>query len=171
MASKDVKIATKLGDWDEVDKYIKTLGETIIQIKHLEGEATKKINAIKESTKNDAKGLQESKKYLDGLIVEFCERNKAQFSKKRHKKLNFGTVAYRLVQSVPIPRDKLKLSSLLGSLKAFNLFDCIKQEEKPDREKIIGLDDTTIVKLGLKKTISDKFRIEPEMQKIQETLQ
>jgi len=41
-------------------------------------------------------------------------------------------------------------------------------EEKIDREQVAALDDGTIAKLGLKKSVKDSFRIQPNLEKIQE---
>jgi phage host-nuclease inhibitor protein Gam len=159
---------TELNDWNEVDSALKQLGECDIRLAHIEGEATKKINEIKELAKKEADGIIETRKHVEKMITLFAENHKADFSKKRSKELNFGTVGYRLVKSVSIPRDKEKLTALLKSLKAYGFGECIKYEEKPDKDKIAELSDESIVKLGLKRSVKDSFRVQPKIERIED---
>lgn len=157
---------TQLTSWDEADTAIRALGELNIKIDRLTGDATIQINQIKESLKKETEELAKEAKKLEKAITDFAERHKADFAKKRSIELTFGTVGYRLVRNVSLPRDKDRTAALLGTLRSFELFDCIKTEEKPDKDKIAALSDDTIVKLGLKRTIKDSFRIQPDIEKI-----
>lgn len=156
--------------WDGVDSALKRLGEIEIIASKINGDATLEINTIKERAKKEAAGLEAEKVHLEKLITIYCESQKAEFAKKRSKEFNFGVVGFRTVRSVSIPRDKVKTAALLKSLKAFGLSECIAYEEKPDKEKIEELADETIVKLGLKRTVKDSFRISPAIEKIGEML-
>lgn len=160
----------KINNWDEVDITLKRLCELEVSIANIEGDATIKMNEIKEQAKHKASSLQVEKDALEKQITIFCEDNKAEFANKRSKELNFGTVGYRISKSVSIPRDKNKIEALIKSLKAFGLKDCISYEEKPDKDKIVELDDTSFAKLGLKRTIKDSFRIQPNIEKIEQTI-
>ena len=131
-------------------------------------DSTIELSPVKETAKKEGDGLVIEKKYLEKTVTLFCDANKAEFAKKRSKEFNFGTVGFRTVKNVSIPRDKTKTAALLKSLKAFGLSDCIAYEEKADKEKINELADETIVKLGLKRTVKDSFRIVPALEKIGE---
>lgn len=157
-----------LASWNDVDNAIKRLGELNIAIAHLEGEVTIAVNAIKEKGKKDAETLVAESESLTRLIEAYCELNKAEFAKKRSKELVFGTVAYRLVKSVSIPRAAAKLEALIKSIKAFGLKSCIKTVETVDKEALAELEDGDLAKLGIKRTVRDSFRIEPNMEKIRE---
>ncbi len=160
----------KIETWDNVDEALRRLGEIEIQCAKINGDTTLEINAIKEKAKKEAEGLDSEKKHIEKLITLFCDGYKADFAKKRSKDFNFGTVGFRTVKNVSIPRDKTKTIALLKSLKAFGLKDCILYEEKADKDKINELTDETIVKLGLKRTVKDSFRIIPAIEKIGEML-
>lgn len=160
----------EIKNWDDVDNTLKRLGEIEIIAAKISGDATLEINAIKEKAKKEAEGLESEKKHLEKMVTLFCDSNKADFAKKRSKEFNFGTVGFRTVKNVSIPRDKTKTAALLKSLKAFGLSDCIAYEEKADKDKINELADETIVKLGLKRTVKDSFRIVPAIEKIGEML-
>lgn len=159
----------RLNNWDEVDDAIRRMGELDIALERIQGEATMRINQIREEAKQKSAPLNSERKELEKAVQAFCESHKDEFSKKRSKVFNYGTIGYRLVRSVPIPKDKDKVAALLKSLKAFGLTDCIKVEEKPDRDKIAEQDDATIAKLGLKRTVKDSFRVQPDVERIQDT--
>ena len=154
-------------NWDGVDSTLKRLCELEVGIAAIEGDATVRMNEIREEAKAKAASLQNEKEFLMKQIESFCESKKAEFADKRSKELNFGTVGYRLVKSVSLPRDKAKLEALIKSLKAYGLNECIAYKEEPNKEKIVELDDTTLVKLALKRTVKDSFRIVPAIEKIQ----
>jgi len=158
-----------LMNWDGVDATLKRLCELEVGIAAIEGDATVRMNEIREEAKAKAAPLNNEKEFLTRQIESFCESHKAEFADKRSKELNFGVVGYRLVKSVSIPRDKAKLEALIKSLKAYGLNECIAYKEEPDKEKIVELDDTTLVKLALKRTVKDSFRIVPAIEKIQNT--
>lgn len=156
-------------NWDDVDANLKRLCELEVAIAKVEGDATIEMNEIKEVAKQKAAPLQNEKEFLTKQIESFCEQNKAEFVDKRSRELNFGTVGYRLVKTVSVPRDKGKLEALIRSIKAFGLADCIAYKEEPDKDKIVELEDSTLVKLGLKRITKDNFRIVPAIEKIQHT--
>ncbi len=161
----------KVENWDEADEALQRMGEIDIKLETISGELTLEINKLKEAAKEAAAGLESERKYLEDQITHYCERQKAEFAKKRSRQLNFGTIGFRITTSVPVPRDKSKLADLLAAIKRLNLSTCIKTEEKIDREQIASLDDGTIVKLGLKKNVKDSFRIQPNIEKIKDLLQ
>ncbi|VDA98979.1 hypothetical protein S1OALGB6SA_41 [Olavius algarvensis spirochete endosymbiont] len=155
-------------NWEEADDAIRRMGEIIVALTDASGELTLKINKLKEEVKQGIAGLESERKYLEEQITHFCESQKAEFAKKRSKVLNFGLIGFRISSSVPIPRDRGKLSDLIATLKHLRLDSCIKVEEKIDRDQISTLDDGVIAKLGLKKTVKDSFRIQPNLEKIQD---
>jgi phage host-nuclease inhibitor protein Gam len=160
---------TQVTNWEEVDSTLKRLAEITVAVAKINGDATIRMNEIKLEAANKAAPLQVEKEALERQIELFCEANKAEFADKRSKELNFGTVGYRVSTSVPIPRDKKKVEALIKSIKAFGLKDCIAYEEKPDKEALKELDDTTLTKLGLKRKVEDNFRIEPRIEEVADT--
>ena len=158
----------EIKSWSDADNALKELATLEVKKSEVEGELNEKINAIKDEAKAKAAPILERIKHITKLIELFAAEKKAEFAKKRSKELTFGKVAFRLVTSVPVPRDKKRLATLLKSLKAYGLNDCILYEEKPDRDKLKELDDGMLVKLGLEKRVKDSFRIEPNIEKIKE---
>jgi len=158
----------KVENWEDADVAIKRMGEIDISLSEINGELTLAVNQLKTSAKQNATGLESERKYLERQITNYCEQQKKEFAKKRSRNLNFGTIGFRITTSVPIPRDKARLADLIGVLKNLRLNTCIKTEQKIDREQIETLEDTTIAKLGLKKNVKDSFRIQPNLEKIQD---
>lgn len=162
------KFENGVNSWEQVDDALRRMGEIEIAVTKIGADATLKINEIKDEAKTKAAGLESERKHLEKIVTLFAESRKAEFAKKRSKELNFGTVGYRLVQKVSMPRDKEKVAALLKSLIAYGHGDCIVYEEKPDKDKIAALADDTIAKLGLKRSTEDSFRIQPKIEKVQE---
>ncbi len=155
-------------NWDQADEALHRMGEIDIELSDINGELTLQINKLKEEAKLAAAGIESERKYLEEQVTHFCESQKAEFTKKRSRTLNYGLIGFRISTSVPIPRDKSKLADLIAALKRLRLDACIKVEEKVDRDQITSLDDGTIAKLGLKKNTKDSFRIQPNLEKIQD---
>ena len=128
---------------------------------------TLECNRIKESRASEVERINNEKKYLEQCITNFCEDNKGDFAEKRSKDFTFGTIGYKLTKSVTLPRVKEKVEKLLVALKSYGFTKCIKYEETIDKDEIVELDDSTLVKLGLKRTIKDNFRIVPKIESLE----
>ncbi|WP_051694170.1 host-nuclease inhibitor Gam family protein [Desulfohalovibrio reitneri] len=158
----------EINDWDGVDAAVRRMGEIDIAVERINGKAQEEINDVKERAKERMAPLCSERKQLETQVQAFCEARKDEFSKRRTRRLTYGEIGYRLVRSVSIPRAKDKVASLLKSLRAYGLGDeCIQVEEKPKRDAIESLDDSTIAKLGLKRTVKDSFRVVPDMDAVE----
>ncbi len=165
---KTTNTTTTINSWDDVDNALRRIAEIDIEKSQIDGDTTLKINKIREEAKAISQEIDNDKKQLEKAIELFCEANKAEFASRRSRVLNFGTIGYRLVKSVSIPRTRERVEALLRSLKAYGYQSCIVYEERPDRDEIAELDDSVLVKLGLRKTVRDSFRIQPNIEKIQQ---
>lgn len=154
--------------WDEVDGAIRRMGEIDMELEEIGNRMQLRTNEIKEKAKKDASGLRSEQKDLEKLITLFCNTKKSEFAEKRSRVLNFGTVGFRIVKSVSIPKDKSKVAALIDAIKAYGLAACIKHEEKPDKDAIEALGDDVIAKLGLKRSVKDSFRIQPNREVIKD---
>ncbi|EKK8846479.1 host-nuclease inhibitor Gam family protein, partial [Campylobacter jejuni] len=124
-------------------------------------------NEIKEARAGEIKVLSDELGYIEQCITTFCENNKHEFAEKRSKEFTFGKIGYRLSKSVSLPRVKEKLENLIKAFKSYNLNECIIYKEELNKDAIVELDDTTLVKLGLKRVIKDNFRIEPKIESLE----
>jgi phage host-nuclease inhibitor protein Gam len=160
---------TKIENWEGVDNTLKRLAELEVAVTKINGDATVRINEIKKEAVDKAAPLQVEKDALEKQIEIFCEVNKHEFADKRSKELNFGTIGFRIVKSLSLPKAKEKIESLIKTIKALGLKDCVAYEEKIDKDAIVELDDVTFAKLGIKRTIKDSFRIQPRIEEVADT--
>lgn len=152
--------------FSDVDNDLKRLCELEIAIAEIEGEVTNKINDIKESYKQRIEELSNEASFIRQEIENYCEACKADFAEKRSKELVFGVIGYRVSKSVSLPRNKDRVRALIASIKKFGLRECIIYEENPNKDALVELDDTSLVKLGLKRVVKDNFRIEPKIESL-----
>lgn len=157
----------EIKNYEDVNLTLKRLAELSVALEKINGEVTLECNRIKESRASEVERLNNEKKYLEQCIAGFCEDNKGDFAEKRSKEFTFGTIGYKLTKSVTLPRIKEKVEKLLVALKSYGCTKCIKYEETIDKDEIVELDDSTLVKLGLKRTIKDNFRIVPKIESLE----
>lgn len=157
----------EIKNYEDVNLTLKRLAELSVTLEKINGEVTLECNRIKESRASEVERINNEKKYLEQCITNFCEDNKGDFAEKRSKEFTFGTIGYKLTKSVTLPRIKEKVEKLLVSLKSYGCTKCIKYEETIDKDEIVELDDSTLVKLGLKRTIKDNFRIVPKIESLE----
>ncbi|WP_455948688.1 host-nuclease inhibitor Gam family protein [Helicobacter pullorum] len=157
----------EIKNYEDVNLTLKRLAELSVALEKINGEVTLECNRIKESRASEVERINNEKKYLEQCITNFCEDNKGDFAEKRSKEFTFGTIGYKLTKSVTLPRIKEKVEKLLVALKSYGCTKCIKYEETIDKDEIVELDDSTLVKLGLKRTIKDNFRIVPKIESLE----
>ena len=158
----------ELKTWEDVDDMLKEIALAEVKKAEIEGGLTQEIAKLKQKAKEKAQPIVQRIKELSKAIEAFATSRKEEFAKRRTRELNFGKVGFRIVKSVPVPRDKEKNKALLKSLKAYGLSECIVYEEKPNRDKLVELDDAMLAKLGLQRKVQDKFRVEPYLEKVKE---
>lgn len=157
----------EIKNYEDVNLTLKRLAELSVALEKINGEVTLECNRIKESRASEVERINNEKKYLEQCIFGFCEDNKGDFAEKRSKEFTFGTIGYKLTKSVTLPRIKEKVEKLIVTLKSYGCTKCIKYEETIDKDEIVELDDSTLVKLGLKRTIKDNFRIVPKIESLE----
>lgn len=156
------KKETTLHSWDDVNKALKDLGEKKIKAENLEGEQTIKINEIKADY--DLKGgeIKAEIKSIEENIELFCEANKEEFVKDRTKKMTFGFISYRLTESLAVKN----LKATVAAIKKLDLVQYLRIKEEPDKEALKGLDDSTLLRLGVTRKKIDKISIEPNYEEL-----
>ena len=157
----------EIQNYENVNEALKRIAELSVGIERINGEVTLECNRIKESRSSEIEKLSNEKKYLEQCITSFCEENKADFAAKRSKAFTFGTIGYRLVKSVSLPRVREKIDKLLLALKSYGCSDCIKYEKNINKDAVNELDESTLVKLGLKRVVKDNFRIVPKIESLE----
>jgi phage host-nuclease inhibitor protein Gam len=153
-----------LASWEEVDQKLRRIGEIDIALEKIEGSMTLQINEIREKYEREIETYKTDRQALDEAITVFAEERKEEFSKVRSKDMTFGSVAYRVVRSIYI-RSK---EATVAALHALKLDQCIRVIEEPDKEAMVDLEDNILAKVGAKRKVEDKFRIEPNIERIKE---
>jgi phage host-nuclease inhibitor protein Gam len=165
MAKKDKKIVPIiLADWIEVDQKLRRMGEIDISLEKIEGDMTLQINEIREQYEEEIETRKAERQNLEEGITSFAEDHKEEFAKTRSKDLTFGLIAYRVVKSIYI-RSK---EATVAAMKALKLGQYIRVVEEPNKESMADLDDNQLAKVGAKRKVEDKFRIEPNIERIKE---
>lgn len=160
----------QINSFSDVDVALKRLCEVSVGIEKINGEVTLECNRIKEARKSEVERLESEKNFIEQQITLFCEANKHEFAEKRSRDFTFGEIGYRISKSVSIPKIKTKVESLINAIKAYGLGkECIIYEEKPNKDALAELKDEDLVKLGLKRTIKDNFRIVPKIESLEIT--
>ena len=154
-----------LKDWDEVNACLRKMGELDIEKESLDGEMTLEINTIKQRFTVLADEVLTERKEIEATVRGFVESRKDEFIKVRSKELDFGTVAWRVVTSIPTPRAADKLAAIIRTVKTAGL-KCLRTREELDKEALESLSDLELAKIGLTRKVEDKLRIEPKIEVI-----
>ena len=153
-----------LSNWDEVDLRLRRIGEIQIALEKIEGDMTLRINDIRQDYEESAETFKSERRDLEEAITSFSEMHKDEFTKTRSKDLTFGLVAYRVVRKIMIRSNE----ACVAALRALKLDQYIRVTEEPNKEAMADLEDNQLAKVGAKRKVEDKFRIEPNIERIKE---
>lgn len=151
--------------WEEVDKAIKRLGELYIEKQDIEGKLTIRYNELKAYGNEKISGVASEIKNIEKEIERFANQNKEEFLKTRSKKLNFGTISYRLSKKVVCKC----IESAVMVLKTLNLDFLLRTKTELDKDEILKCEDdltSTLAKANISIVSEDKIRIEPDYVKL-----
>jgi len=161
MARKKAPIKT-YKDWLEVDGSLRRMAEIQVEQERLEGRLTIALNKIREEFTGRAQVLKLEYETLEKSVKGFAEERKEEFIKIRHRELNFGSIAFRVVKSIHVHNNK----STVAALKTLGLHAYLKVEESPDKEKLAGLPDTDLLKVGVSRKDEDKCTVTPNVERV-----
>lgn len=154
----------RLYSFDDVDGAMKELAELKVEEIQENGQLTLQINNLKEAHKKHMGDSRAKSKVLEKAITSFCQDRKMDFIGKRSKELTYGTVGFRVVKTVSIPRAKDKVEKIVNTLEKLKLDHCVDYEQKLNKEELRELDDAQLAKIGLVKVTKDSFRIQPKIE-------
>lgn len=161
-SKKPNEIFFALSSWDEVDQKLRRIGEIQIALEKIEGDMTLRINDIRQDYEQESETLKTERQELENSITSFSEFHKDEFAKTRSKDLTFGYVAYRVVRKIVIRSNE----ACVAALRALKLDQYIRTVEEPNKEAMADLEDNQLAKVGAKRKVEDKFRIEPNIERI-----
>lgn len=155
---------TKYNSWDEIDNALRQIGELDRNIQLLEASQNEMIDQIKAQTKESAAPLQEKKTGIELAIKEYCEANRAEFSKVKTKTFTFGSVGFRISTKIMIKR----VADTLQALKDLKLLTCIRTKEEIDKEAMKSLSSETLAEVGASLKTENTFGYEINQEQLKE---
>lgn len=165
MSTKRIRRAdTVLASWDDVDQCLAEIGKIDREIGLLEAAQQEQIDALKAATKAAAEPHQVKKTGLELAIQQYCEAHRAEFANAKTRKLNFGSVGFRLSTSVVIKR----IADTLAALKALGLTHCIRVKEELDKDAMRNLPTETLAEVGAGLKTVDAFGYEIDREQLAE---
>lgn len=144
-------------NWSEVNTELKNLAEMYIKKNKIENRQTLMTNKIKEICSKKAGSLLADIKETEKNISLFAEANKNEFAKKRSKTLTFGTLSYKYTKKIKCNDDVVAIKAL----KALDLGEYIKVEEKLNKDLLKELNEAILTKAGITLTKKDSLNIQP----------
>lgn len=160
-----IRIAgTRLNSFEEVDACLAEIGTLDRELGLLEHAQNESIDTIKGTTKENCAPLLARKAALEASIKEFCEANRAEFSKAKTRQLTFGSVGFRLSTKVIVKR----VADTLQALKDLGLSQCIRTKEELDKEAMKNLPLETLAQVGAALKQEDAFGYEVKREDLPE---
>lgn len=165
MSTKRIRKAdTVLASWDDVDQCLAEIGKIDREIGLLEAAQQEQIDALKAATKAAAEPFQGKKTGLELAIQQYCEAHRAEFATAKTRKLNFGSVGFRLSTSVVIKR----VADTLAAVKALGLTQCLRVKEELDKDAMRNLPTETLAEVGAGLKTVDAFGYEIDRERLAE---
>lgn len=134
MARRKVTAAPVLPDWAAVDGALRDIRECEHALTELGVDRDRRIDSVKEEYSKMALPLQNRIKKLEGDVKAYADAHRAELTGKS-RKLNFGTVGYRISSRLILPASKA--AEAIVTLKAMGRKEFIKTTETLDRAALL----------------------------------
>jgi phage host-nuclease inhibitor protein Gam len=132
----------------------------------MDGELSTKINELKSTYTARSEDIEKEIQLIEREITRFCEENKSEFINKRRKKMNFGTISYRISEKVKI----ISTDAAIKALELLNFGFCLEIKKSIKKDEIKKLDISTLTKIGASIVKEDKLSIDPDIVEIAATI-
>ena len=146
-------------DWPAADQLIKELGEIQRTITVANSNATTRINQIKAALESQVNQLQDRQKYIAKSLEEFALGHTKDFGDARSRKLDFGTLGWRLstwIEVTATTLERIKEYFSTTEQKA-----CVRVKETVDKEALAKLTDGRLAIVKARRKTKDAFFVEP----------
>ena len=134
MARRKVTAAPVLPDWAAVDGALRDIRECEHALTELGVDRDRRIDSVKEEYSKMALPLQNRIKKLEGDVKAYADAHRAELTGKS-RKLNFGTVGYRISSRLILPASKA--AEAIATLKALGRKEFINTTETLDRASLL----------------------------------
>lgn len=158
-------------DLRAVDNALKRIGELDRETTEIETQKNSEIDKAKSTALTLSAPIVEEKKNLVLNLKDYCEFNKEQFLKQRSKKMNWGTVGFRLSPSALKTLARWTWDKVLAKLRESARRDFIAVKESVDKEAVrkAKLNPEDLAILGMKMESKEEFWFEINQDELKDT--
>lgn len=166
MARTKIKETPVFKTWEDVDNALKEIAEAELDLVDIEGEMNKQIQGIKLTATQEAKPIHDRINSIGKDIKAFVEEHRNELDGKT-KSLNFGKTGFRMSTKVVLPKAKEKLATIIKSLKARKMNDCIVVNETINKDVLKKYTEDEILRVGAALKKEDTFWYETDREKLE----
>jgi phage host-nuclease inhibitor protein Gam len=152
-----------IDNFEQADTTLRDIGDLQMQVKQAETTAKEVIDEAKAELAESIKPISEQIKNKVKSLEAFCIHHKKEFGDQKSKKLNFGSIGWRLSTSIEIGKDTLCYIKKIFSGKA--LAELVRIKETVNKEAIAKLTDGQLADIEAQRVRKDTFFAEPDLPK------
>ncbi len=160
----DKPVLLPVPNWEHADDFVRRISDLAKKITDAEQAAKDKINEVKADMADELKPLQEKIQLYTRSLEAFGAIHKADFGKKRSRKLNFGILGWRKSTSVSVTKKTLGLIKEVFSRAKAKQF--IHTKETVDKEALAKLTDEQLAEVSARRKVKDDFFVEPAVPEV-----
>ena len=151
-----IKVEPAMTSWDDVDRELKALSDLSRNLTLAKARYEAQIEAVKARMKRETESILQDMDDRAREIYLYALSRRDDL-RGRSKRLLHGAVAFRLSQSVKLPRDQKKV---IEALKRLGKPECVDVSEKIKKLELKKQDPSILEAVGAKLVERDNFRIE-----------
>lgn len=152
-----------LASWTEADEALRAMGTLDARIAQKEAALTEEVNRLRDTAEASVQQLEMERTRLERELEDFCRRHRGDFRGKRSRKLNFGTVSFRLVTRIEVPGECEE--GAIARLEAEHP-SCVQTQKKLVKPEVGKLAGELLDELGIKRETKDAFAAKPDRESI-----
>ncbi|MHC1743548.1 MAG: host-nuclease inhibitor Gam family protein [Syntrophobacteraceae bacterium] len=137
-------------DRNDVDGLVEPIGRLDLQLALLETEYSEQFHDLLSLYHEHIAKLVAQRKSIEDTVKDFCEEaRKAEFAKKRSRKLPFGHVSFRASEKIVVSKGKEEI--VITTLLSLQLTDCVRNTGKLNREAMSKLSDADLARASVRR--------------------
>jgi len=149
--------------FEQADTILRDIGDLQMQIKQAEATAKDAIDEAKELLAEITKPLTEEIKNKVKSLEAFCLHHKKDFAEQKSKKLNYGTLGWRLSTSIITSRDTIKY--IKEEFSGRQIDELVRIKETVNKEALAKLTEEQLADIEAQRVRKDVFFAEPDLPK------
>ena len=118
--------------WDDVDHLVERMGRLDMELAVLDADYSEQLYNLLGLYRDRVAALVEQRTAIEKTVQGFCEGRKAEFAKKRSRKLTYGKVSFRVSERVLVPKGKEQI--VITTLIPLGLSACVRISKNLNRE-------------------------------------